>query len=107
MGYFIYNLMGDNNKKSKEDKELWMKEKSEFICSMKWCKVAYIDYRYLWYEKDIKTCPKCRSFDGELSGGVSFSDKNYFGNRHDNQAHEVEFKFSDYNKGKWGKFWGK
>lgn len=91
----------------KKEREEWLKEKVEFICTSKWCKVSYVDHRYSWYEKDIKTCHKCRSFDGELSGGVSFESKDYSGERHDGMAHQVDFKFSDYNKGKWGKFWNK
>lgn len=95
--------------KSEEElkKEEWLKEKVEFICTSKWCKVAYVDHRYSWYEKDIKTCQKCRSFAGELSDGVTFETKEYSGERHDGMAHPVDFKFSDYNKGKWGKFWDK
>jgi len=85
----------------------WLNGKDEFICSSRWCKCMYIDYRYLWFSDGIKTCPKCRSFNGELSGGVTFTKKEYSGERNDGRAHQTEFKFSDYTKGKWGKFWGK
>lgn len=57
-------------------------------------------------KQDIpKTCPKCRSFDNELSGGVSWQEKKYSGPRQDGKAHGVGFRFSEYRHGKG--FWNR
>lgn len=82
-------------------------EISEFICSNKWCKAKYTMEKKKYYEEGIRTCDKCRSFETELSDGVSFDNKKYSGERFDNKPHQTEFKFSDYMKGKWGKKWSK
>lgn len=104
----LEELLGEDVKTQEElDKEIWLSEKSEFICANKWCKVKYQIERFEFYENGKKTCQKCQSFDNELSGGTSFSKKEYSGPRHDGNPHPVDFKFSDYSKGKWGKFWGK
>jgi hypothetical protein len=53
------------------------------VCQSPWCKGTFI------YDGDEvpKYCPKCRSFDNELSGGVTWTDKTYEGSRFDGQAH--------------------
>lgn len=91
--------MSEDSKKSNE--------KSEFICSNKWCKCKYTIEKDRYYNDNMKTCDKCRSFDNEISGGVSYNSKSYSGERFDNKPHQTEFKFSDYFKGKWGKKWSK
>jgi len=55
------------------------------ICQSPWCKGTF------YYIEDVapKYCPKCRSFDGELSGGVTWTDKAYEGSRFDGQAHPI------------------
>ncbi|CAG7580187.1 MAG: hypothetical protein SLAVMIC_00290 [uncultured marine phage] len=104
----IDHLLGKIEKTDKDkEKDALRLEKSEFICTNKWCKAKYFIERFKYYENHVTTCDKCRSFDNELSGGTTFTKKEYHGNRHDNMPHQVDFKFSDYVKGKWGKFWGK
>ena len=55
------------------------------ICSNPWCKAPYS------YEGDIAPgqCPKCISFDKDLSGGVTWVTKNYTEPRDDGRAHEI------------------
>ena len=85
-----------------------MNEKSEYICRNSYCKSKYMEIRKNYYSSDrYKTCKKCRSFNEELSDGVTFNKKQYSGERYDNKSHETQFKFSDYIKGRWGKKWEK
>lgn len=41
-------------------------------------------------------CKKCKSFDNELSGGVSWSDKEYEGSRFDGMPHQIKYKVTNY-----------
>lgn len=41
-------------------------------------------------------CKKCQSFDKDLSGGVSWTQKNYEGSRFDNLPHEIKYKVTNY-----------
>jgi hypothetical protein len=43
-----------------------------------------------------RTCPKCRSFDTELSGGVTWTDKEYEGDRFDGLPHEIKYKVTNF-----------
>jgi|LauGreDrversion4_2_1035121.scaffolds.fasta_scaffold334649_2 hypothetical protein len=72
------------------------------ICSNPWCKGTFT-----FPESDIvelpdgsksgpKQCPKCVSFDTQLSGGVTWKDKSYEGNRFDNMPHEIRYKVTNY-----------
>lgn len=42
------------------------------------------------------TCPKCKSFNTELSGGVEWSDKEYEGSRFDGTPHQMKYKVTNY-----------
>ena len=58
------------------------------LCSMPWCRV-----RFGYIGDDIPLeCPKCRSFDKELSGGVTWTDKKYDGPRDDGHAHPIDIR---------------
>lgn len=47
-------------------------------------------------------CPKCRSFNQELSGGVSWIEKKYEGSRDDGLPHTISINISKYIYGrKW------
>ena len=71
------------------------------VCKSPWCK-AHFEY----FETEIKvvdgnevvppTCPKCRSFDTELSGGVTWTDKEYEGSRFDGRPHEIKYKITNF-----------
>ena len=41
-------------------------------------------------------CPKCRSFNSELSGGVEWKDKEYEGSRFDGMPHQLKYKVTNY-----------
>jgi hypothetical protein len=60
-------------------------EEKKAICQSPWCRGTFIYME----EEAPKYCPKCRSFDGELSGGVTWVDKTYEGSRFDGQAHPI------------------
>lgn len=76
-------------------------EKIVTVCKSPWCK-AHFEY----FLSEIKivdgeevrptTCPKCRSFDGELSGGVTWTDKEYEGSRFDGMPHEIRYKVTNF-----------
>ena len=57
------------------------------ICKNAWCRATYS------FEGDVPPgeCSKCKSFHGELSGGVSWKDKTYTESRNDGKAHETRF----------------
>ena len=56
------------------------------LCKNPWCKAPFE------YEGDTtpNSCWKCQSFEGELSGGVTWVEKKYEGPRFDNQPHEIK-----------------
>ena len=76
-------------------------EKIVSVCKSPWCK-AHFEY----FSNEIKivdgqeirptTCPKCRSFDSELSGGVTWTDKEYEGSRFDGMPHEIRYKVTNF-----------
>jgi hypothetical protein len=55
------------------------------VCQSPWCKSTFV---YIT-EEAPKYCSKCQSFEGDLSGGVSWVDKKYEGSRIDGQAHPI------------------
>jgi Zn finger protein HypA/HybF involved in hydrogenase expression len=64
------------------------------ICSNFWCK-AHFSFNKSEKE-DPKQCPKCRSFETELSGGITTSEKKYEGSRIDNTPHEINIKINKF-----------
>jgi hypothetical protein len=64
------------------------------VCSNKWCK-SHFEHDELF--KDT-VCPKCRSFEFELSSGVTWSEKKYEGSRFDNLPHAIDIKVNRYFK---------
>ena len=71
------------------------------VCSSPWCKAtfSYTDSDMVGNE-DVKSppknCPKCISFDNELSGGVTWLDKEYEGSRFDVMPHEMKYKVTNF-----------
>lgn len=82
------------------------------ICNNPWCKC-----QFFYTEKEMipnknynvknpsedepeklapKECPKCRSFNNNLSGGVEWKDRNYEGSRFDNTPHQIRYKVTNY-----------
>lgn len=80
---------------------IYYMEKIVSVCKSPWCK-AHFEY----FSNEIKivdgqeirptTCPKCRSFDSELSGGVTWTDKEYEGSRFDGMPHEIRYKVTNF-----------
>jgi hypothetical protein len=71
------------------------------VCRNPWCKTHFI-----YYDKDIKDvdgkkvipsqCSKCKSFNDDLSGGVTWEDKEYEGPRDDGMPHQIRYKITNY-----------
>lgn len=56
------------------------------VCNNKWCKSTF------FYQGDVipMECPKCKSFNTELSGGVNWVEKMYNEPRFDGKQHTVK-----------------
>ena len=71
------------------------------ICKNPWCKATFV-----YYENDMididgvkippNNCSKCRSFDNELSDGVTWTDKEYEGSRFDGTPHQIRYKVTNF-----------
>lgn len=78
-----------------------MEQKWE-ICQSPWCKgrFNYTDYDLVKNDNgDLvapRICPKCKSFDNELSGGVEWKTKEYEGSRFDGMPHQINYKITNY-----------
>lgn len=71
------------------------------ICKSPWCKATFQYYESEMVEvngemQPPKTCLKCRSFDTNLSGGVTWTDKEYEGSRFDGTPHEIRYKVTNF-----------
>jgi hypothetical protein len=62
------------------------------VCQNKWCKATF----ELYEDEAPATCPKCRSMDQDLSGGVTWTDKTYEGPRIDGMPHQIKVKVTNY-----------
>ena len=71
-----------------------MEEKKMTVCRNPWCKSTF-EYKT---EEIPKICPKCNSFDKELSGGVSWVDKTYEGSRFDGTPHQISINIKKFLK---------
>ena len=60
------------------------------ICSNPWCKGMF----FYSGEEVPRECPKCNSFNTQLSGGVSWTTKQYTEPRNDGKAHEISINIS-------------
>lgn len=71
------------------------------VCKSPWCK-AHFEY----VQNDISivegnecppaTCPKCESFDSDLSAGITWTDREYEGSRFDGTPHEIKYKVTNF-----------
>jgi Zn finger protein HypA/HybF involved in hydrogenase expression len=82
------------------------------VCQNPWCKAHFIytESDFIKIDKvDEKTgkitssekerprvCPKCRSFDRDLSGGVEWKTKSYEGDRDDGIPHQMRYKVTNF-----------
>lgn len=94
-------------------------EEMKSVCSNPWCKATftYTDMDMIEVVKTDNTkghrftkelpvnesikqpprvCKKCKSFESELSGGVSWTEKKYEGSRFDGMPHEIKYKVTNY-----------
>ena len=95
-GVFIFNIYDMSfQKKLKRILDNDKPKKFMRVCNNFWCKGRYEVFNHE-YQDDPSlygTCPKCRSFDTELSGGVTNNgQRRYEGERFDNEEHEVTIK---------------
>jgi hypothetical protein len=70
-------------------------ENIKLICNNPWCKTTFtfqVSGENVEYPKD---CPKCQSFDTELSGGVTWKEKQYEGSRWEG-PHQISYKIKKY-----------
>lgn len=65
------------------------------VCSNKWCK-SHFEPPTKDYEET--QCPRCKSMQFELSGGVSWEEKKYEGERFDGSPHLIDIKVNRYYK---------
>ena len=76
-------------------------EERRGICRNPWCKATFLfteaDCKEVdGIEIEPKICQKCKSFDSEMSGGVTWEDKVYEGDRFDNTPHEFRYKIRNF-----------
>ena len=71
-----------------------MEQRSK-ICSNPWCKGTFF-FILKENETEPKECPKCRSFDKDLSGGVTWTEKKYEGDRIDGMPHPIKINVKNY-----------
>jgi hypothetical protein len=76
-------------------------ENRSMVCSSPWCKATFVYNENDMIEvngvkQEPKTCPKCKSFDSELSGGVTWTDKEYEGSRFDGTPHQIRYKVTNF-----------
>lgn len=76
--------------------------KKRLVCNNPWCKaVFYYDIEKA-IEKDGKKifpveCNKCKSFNLQMSGGVTWEDREY-DDVVDNSPHEIKYNVTNYNR---------
>lgn len=69
------------------------------VCSNTWCKSHFVFESKFDNDGNLikpTTCPKCDSFNNELSGGVVWKDKEYDGDRLDGSLHQISYKVKKY-----------
>jgi len=65
------------------------------VCKNPWCK-AHFSYDEEIINEEPKQCPKCVSFNTDLSGGVEWKTKTYEGSRYDDGMQEIKIKINKY-----------
>lgn len=85
------------------------------VCSNPWCKATFTytesDMIVIKNDKVVKNfdpndetvkkvkpkvCKKCKSFDNEMSGGVTWEDREYEGDIDYKTPHEIKYKVTNY-----------
>jgi hypothetical protein len=72
-------------------------EEIKAVCRNPWCKATFT------YTEEVdgikvepKECNKCKSFNNDTSGGVTWKDKEYEGSRFDGMPHQIRYKINKY-----------
>lgn len=76
-------------------------ENNAAVCGSPWCKATFNYLEIEMVEIDgvmcaPRKCPKCKSFDGELSDGITWTDKEYEGSRFDGTPHQIRYKVTNF-----------
>jgi hypothetical protein len=76
-------------------------EEFKEICKNPWCKAlfTYTKNDFIKTEEGLEhpnQCQKCKSFNGDLSGGVEWEDKKYEGSRNDGMPHPFRYKVTNF-----------
>jgi predicted CopG family antitoxin len=82
----------DRLKKILDDKK---PKNIKLICKNFWCKAHFevLDELYNEDKETYSVCKKCRSFDKQLSGGVTNNGvREYEGSRYDPDPQEIDYK---------------
>ncbi len=64
------------------------------VCQNPWCKATFE------FKEDVtpQICNKCKSFDRDLSGGITWTEKKYEGSRFDDTPHQIKIDVRKYLK---------
>ncbi len=69
------------------------------VCKNFWCKGTFIVPDEEYDKNPVSICPKCNSFEQELSGGITFvENKEYTGERFDGMPHMEDIRIKKYDK---------
>lgn len=90
-------------------------EELKSVCKNPWCKGTFVykESDMVPVEQNIKKsnfvdnsekvekvapsiCPKCKSLETEMSGGIEWKTKEFEGSRFDGLPHEVRYKVTNY-----------
>jgi hypothetical protein len=72
------------------------------VCSNPWCKATffYTDDDMVEIKDDDRisktVCHKCKSFDSELSGGISWKEKEYDSDPYDDRPHRIKYSVTNF-----------
>lgn len=70
-------------------------ENIKLVCSNPWCK-SHFEFPINEGEKYPTECSKCKSFDTQMSNGVSWETREYEGSRMDGMPHSFRYKINKF-----------
>lgn len=71
------------------------------ICSNPWCKGTFTfnDNDLINVDgvlEEPKQCKKCLSFSNDLSGGVTWQERQYEGDKYTNEPHQIKYRVTNF-----------
>ncbi len=71
------------------------------VCKNPWCKATFqfTESEVVGSGEDRifpSQCHKCRSFDSELSGGITWNTREYEGSRFDGMPHQIKYRVTNF-----------